>query len=344
MSQPRIFLLAASLFTGIFGSCQRYDNLSAGEFLDRLGQDPDDLLIDVRTPEEYAAGHLPGAINIDWLADGFLDQAKAALDPGRPLLVYCRTGRRSAEAAGRLSAAGFPVGNLLGGYVGWTESGLPVLTAEDDAAEAEYAATLLPPGTPAPGFTLNDLGGNQVNISDFRGHSVVLIFWASWCPDCRAEVPDLKRMAASADPSKVAFVSVSFDREFEALQKFAAEQELPGVQLFEPAGKADSAVGAAYGVRWIPSLYLIDAEGRVVFGTVLASKIAAALGAYPPRLLAPGSSASVSGSDSASTAPAPNATSAGSATSGTGGSAGSAASHGAATATHQPCEDESCAL
>jgi peroxiredoxin len=277
---------------------------------------------------------LPGAINIDWLADGFLEQAKAALNPARPVMVYCRTGKRSAEASKSLSAAGFQVRNLLGGYAGWTEFELPVLTAEDDAVEAEYATTLLAPGTPAPEFCLNDLEGNPVNISDFRGRSVVLVFWASWCPDCRAEVPDLKQMAASADPSEVCFVSVSFDREFEALQKFAAEQELPGVQLFEPAGKADSAVGAAYGVRWIPSLYLIDADGKVVFGTVLASKIAAALGAYPPRLLAlsllPQSPAVPAGSD------------VGSSSSAAASSSGSTSS--ASGATRQPCEDDSCVL
>ena len=248
-------------------------------------------------------------------------------------MLYCRTGKRSAEASSKLAAAGFPVRNLLGGYAGWSETGLPVLRSEDDAAEAEYAVTLLAPGTPAPDFTLIDLEGNLVSLSDFRGRNVVLVFWASWCPDCRAEVPDLKQMAASAatphpglDPGSpsapailpdVAFVSVSFDREFETLLKFAAEQELPGVQLFDPSGKADSSVASAFGVRWIPSLYLIDPEGNVVFGTVLASKIAAALGGYPARLLAPGS-APVS-----SFAP---------------GTPGSAA------ASHQPCEDDSCAL
>ena len=313
MTGPRFLLLLSSLFSGLLASCQKYENLSANEFLARLGQEADAQLVDVRTPEEYAAGHLPGAINIDCLADGFLEQAKALLDPARPALLYCRSGKRSADASKQLASAGFRIGNLLGGYAGWTEFGLPVLRSEDDAVEAEYAGTLLAPGTPAPDFTLCDLEGKSFNLSDFRGRNVVLVFWASWCPDCRAEVPDLKAMAASADSSQVAFVSVSFDREFDALVKFAAEQELPGVQLFEPAGKADSAVGAAYGVRWIPSLYLIGPDGTITLGTVLAPKIAAALRAYPPRLLAPISNP-VSPADSTS------------------------------AASRQPCEDESCAL
>ena len=325
MTGPRFLFLLSSLFTGFFGSCQRYDNLSADAFLDRLGAEADAQLVDVRTPEEYAAGHLPGALNIDVLADGFIDQARADLDPARPVMVYCRTGKRSVDAAKRLAASGFQACNLLGGYVGWTSAGLPALSSEDDAAETEYAVTLLPTGSPAPDFSLNDLEGKPFNLSDLRGRDVVLVFWASWCPDCRAEVPELKQMAASADPSKVGFVSVSFDREFEALRTFSTEQELPGIQLFEPAGKADSAIGAAYGVRWIPSLYLIDPEGKVALGTVLASKIAAALRGYPTHLLGI-AAAQAAGAQAPAT------------------QASDTQASAAGTATRQPCEDESCAL
>ena len=303
MSRPRLFALLPCLFGGLFASCQHYEDLSADAFLERLGQEVGAQLVDVRTPEEYAAGHLPGAINIDVLAEGFMDQARATLDSARPVMVYCRSGKRSTDASKSLSASGFQVCNLLGGFNGWTDAGLPSLRSEDDAAEAEYAATLLAPGTPAPDFTLDDLEGNPHHLSDFRGQRVVLVFWASWCPDCRAEVPLLKQMATSADPTKVRFVSVSFDREFETLCSYAAEQELPGVQLFEPAGKADSAVGAAYGVRWIPSLYLIGPDGKVVFGTVLAAKIAAALQSYPPRLLSVNPESAVPSDTAAAIAP-----------------------------------------
>ena len=302
MATPRILVFLSALLAGTVCSCQRYEDLSVDAFADRLAGDASVQLVDVRTPEEYAAGHLPGAANIDWLADGFIDQSRATLDAARPVLVHCRTGKRSAAAAAKLAAAGFHVANLLGGYEAWAAAGRPVLTAADDTAEAQYSTDLLTPGTPAPEFTLGDLDGNPVSISDFRGRSVVLVFWASWCPDCRGEVPLLKQMAADADPAAVQFVSVSFDRSFDTLRAFVAEQALPGVQLFDPAGKADSAVGAAYGVRWIPSLYLIGPDGRVVFGTILASKVAAALAGYPPHLLT-ASAATTTASTSATHAP-----------------------------------------
>lgn len=154
---------------------------------------------------------------------------------------------------------------------------LPAQTPEKDL-DAEYATDLLRPGTAVPDFTLNDLDGNARSIKEFRGKKVVLVFWASWCPDCRAEVPALQAMEAAVDPKQVVFVSVSFDRTFEAFEKYVKENGLGGVQLYDAAGKKDSAVAAGYHIKWIPSLYLIDASGKVVLGTVVAEKVARALG------------------------------------------------------------------
>lgn len=151
------------------------------------------------------------------------------------------------------------------------------LFAQEQDLDAKYAADLLKPGTPAPEFVLNDINGNAVKMSQFRGKTVVLIFWASWCPDCRAEVPALKELQARTDPGKVVFVSVSFDRTEEAWKKYVAENELGGVQLFDAAGKKESKVGDAYQVKWIPSQYIIGPDGKVVLGTVVLDKVVKAL-------------------------------------------------------------------
>ncbi|MBR5703892.1 MAG: redoxin domain-containing protein [Bacteroidales bacterium] len=265
----QLIFMALSFFS-LFSCSAGYKNLDVEQFADAVKDGA--CILDVRTPEEFAEGSIPGAVNVDWNGEDFLAEVDALFDASEPLYLYCRSGRRSADASKALTKAGYKkVFNLLGGYNAWTEAGKNI------DQDPQYAVNLLPAGSEAPEIILKDIEGKEVKLSDFRGKQVVLVFWASWCPDCRAEVPELKEMYAKADPAKVQFVSVSFDREFEALVKYAAENELPGVQLFDPAGKKESKVGADYGVKWIPSLYLIDAEGKVQLGTVMAWKIAAAL-------------------------------------------------------------------
>jgi peroxiredoxin len=151
------------------------------------------------------------------------------------------------------------------------------LLAQEQDLDLQYATELLKPGTPAPDFTLTDINGNAVSLRDLQGRKVVLVFWASWCPDCRAEVPDLKYMQTQADPRKVAFVAVSFDRTQEAWEKYVKENEMTGIQLFETAPRKESFVNNAYHVKWIPSIYLIDEQGKVVLSTVVLDKVSKAL-------------------------------------------------------------------
>lgn len=151
--------------------------------------------------------------------------------------------------------------------------GLMAQNQEETDPDLKYAADMLKPGTQAPDFTLNDITGAPVKLSDFRGRKVVLQFWASWCPDCRAEIPHIKALQEASDPSKIAFVAVSFDRSEEAFVNYAEKNGLGGVQLYDPAGMRESEISKAYHVGWIPSLYLIDEEGKVVLATVVLDKI-----------------------------------------------------------------------
>jgi phage shock protein E len=87
---------------------------------------PNVQLIDVRTPAEYAEGHIDGALNLDWTG-GVLDQRMATLDKSKPVLLYCASGRRSAAARDAMTAAGFTnVKDLSGGITAWRNAGLPV--------------------------------------------------------------------------------------------------------------------------------------------------------------------------------------------------------------------------
>jgi phage shock protein E len=89
---------------------------------------PDTTIIDVRTPQEYAQGHLPGAVNIDIEGADFVQQVQA-LDPGAPYAVYCRSGNRSAAAIQTMNQLGFTGAYHLGGGISaWSDAGGEVVT------------------------------------------------------------------------------------------------------------------------------------------------------------------------------------------------------------------------
>lgn len=89
---------------------------------------PGTMLIDVRTPSEYAAGHLAGAVNLDVQGSRFAD-AVAELDPSKSYAVYCHSGNRSAVAVSYLRDRGFThVTELGGGIAAWEAAGRPVTT------------------------------------------------------------------------------------------------------------------------------------------------------------------------------------------------------------------------
>ncbi|HEY1120964.1 MAG TPA: rhodanese-like domain-containing protein [Haloferula sp.] len=84
-------------------------------------------LLDVRTPEEWKEGHLEKAKLITLSKEGFVEKVKAELDPKKPVLVYCKSGGRSAKAAKQLREAGFTVYDLDGGITAWQKAGKPVV-------------------------------------------------------------------------------------------------------------------------------------------------------------------------------------------------------------------------
>lgn len=110
---------------GLF-SCRGQNNLTVNEFEAMFARDSTAQLLDVRTPEEFAEGHIGGAMNIDWKADGFAQKAQEQLAKDRPVMVYCRSGRRSAEAAAVLEKLGFKTYNLKGGILAWIDAGKQV--------------------------------------------------------------------------------------------------------------------------------------------------------------------------------------------------------------------------
>lgn len=103
----------------------KFKNLSADEFEDYLQKDSVQL-VDVRTVAEYSDGHIPGSININVLDEQFAANVDELLDKNQSVAVYCKSGRRSRNAARILVKKGFHVINLDKGFENWKELDKPV--------------------------------------------------------------------------------------------------------------------------------------------------------------------------------------------------------------------------
>jgi rhodanese-related sulfurtransferase len=108
------------------GKKEAYPNLTPAEF-EKLITEQTVQLLDVRTAEEYAEAHLQGSMNIDVLQDSFAQKAGEALKKEVPVAVYCKSGRRSRNAADILVKQGYKVYNLDSGITGWMADGKPVV-------------------------------------------------------------------------------------------------------------------------------------------------------------------------------------------------------------------------
>ena len=89
---------------------------------------PGTQLVDVRTPGEYAEGHIAGALNFDVNSSDFISGVSSTLQKDQPVYVYCRGGVRSKKAAKKLAKKGYTVIDLDNGILGWQSDGNPVVT------------------------------------------------------------------------------------------------------------------------------------------------------------------------------------------------------------------------
>jgi len=114
---------------GLTSACgqKSYENVDVKRFAELIA-DTNVVVLDVRMADEFKEGHIGRAVHIDVKQGDFLEKAKAALPTGKTIAVYCRSGRRSANACSQLSASGYQCVNLRGGILAWVEEQKPVTT------------------------------------------------------------------------------------------------------------------------------------------------------------------------------------------------------------------------
>lgn len=156
-------------------------------------------------------------------------------------------------------------------------------TQQTKDLDAKYAVNMLKPGTRAPEFRLKTYDGREITLSQYRGSYVVLDFWASWCPDCRRDIPAMKALYEQFRDYGVEFVGISFDTDRELWAKtYWGKYQMHWTQVSElKKFRKNTVIDQQYKIDWIPSMYLVDPDGKIVMGTVDINKLKAKLESLP---------------------------------------------------------------
>lgn len=143
------------------------------------------------------------------------------------------------------------------------------VSAQD--TDSLYTQDMLHNGTEAPDFLVDSLSNTR--LKDLRGRFVVLHFWASWCPDCRRDIPSLSKIEQEYASDSLVFIHISYDTNREQWWKYVTENNIEGIQLCEMKKMKEAATAQAFRIKWIPSIYVLNTEGKVILATTQTEKL-----------------------------------------------------------------------
>ncbi|MCK5634174.1 MAG: redoxin domain-containing protein [Anaerolineales bacterium] len=167
--------------------------------------------------------------------------------------------------AGLLIGVAFALVLFLGFPSAATESNNGVLSTaalgSTPSLAIETAVSKIAPeiGAQAPDFALRDLEGNDVRLSDYRGRTVLLTFWATWCGPCRLEMPEFESRYQELKDEGLIVLGINFDEPEEDVRAFRDELGLSFPLLLDPGGS----VQRLYRIRGYPSSIFVDPQGEV---------------------------------------------------------------------------------
>ena len=281
----RIMMLLAAAMP--FSCSSDFKTLGVEDFASAIGH-KEVQLVDVRTPEEYSHRRIPNSMNIDIYNAYFIDSAAVRLDKGKPVAVYCRSGKRSTAAANALVKAGFKeVLNLQGGIYSWMTAGKVVsdnvdyIVFEGEKAPDFEAELFDPDKKYADGYkgSIRQVEsregarqGEKFSLSEMKGKVIMLQFTASWCGVCRAEMPQIESDIWQKHKDNPNFVLLAIDRDEDA-SKILQAIKATGV-TYPLAFDPDAEIFDKYALHdsGITRNVLIDRNGNIVMRTRLYNK------------------------------------------------------------------------
>lgn len=216
----KLILSSVLLLSFLVAACQQTtssgkgvnEKVSLEQFEKLLQEKGNAIILDVRTPEEFNSGHVKGAVNLDIYNASFKENL-SKLDKAKPVLVYCKAGGRSSDAAALMSELGFSeVYNFKGGMLAWSNANKPLVK---DTAEPQKAGL-----------------SEEAYLKLVAEKSLVLVdFHAKWCGPCKKLAPILDKIVAEQG-GKLTLMKIDSDENPE-LMKAKQIQGIPYLEVYK---------------------------------------------------------------------------------------------------------------
>jgi peroxiredoxin len=138
----------------------------------------------------------------------------------------------------------------------------PVKMMKQEEESKKLKAALVE-GSKFPDFTEKDTAGKPLSIANYKGKVVLLDFWATWCPPCRAELPNVIKIYDAYHKQGLEIIGISLDKDLDKLQSYTKEKNMTWPQFCD-AKYWQNKLAVKYGVTSIPATYLLDGQGIII--------------------------------------------------------------------------------
>jgi len=194
--------------------------LDASTFQTKIETEKKYILVDVRSPEEFASNHIKGAVNININSSEFEEKIKL-IDKSNTILVYCKSGGRSSKAYNTMQNFGYNVYELRGGLLKWQSAGYPI----------EVSSTKSNSGYTLKSYT-EAVNSNSLTLVDF---------YATWCGPCKKMAPHIKSLKAKYGDA-ITIVKVDTDKSMEVSKHFKISA-IPLVKIYKDGKEVYNKIG-----------------------------------------------------------------------------------------------------